>query len=82
MGRVILGILAATILVVVLDKVFKKGGKEVELLRKDSFETKRYEFIDNRPRKVIPPRMDVPGDGIEKDNLLTVVRFNRENISI
>ena len=37
-GRVILGVFAAAVLVVVLDQVFEEGGVEVEFLDKDPLE--------------------------------------------
>ena len=51
MGRVILGILAAAVLVVVLDEVLEDGRKEVELPSKDTLEAEFHKLIYQRLQK-------------------------------
>jgi hypothetical protein len=75
-GSVILGILAAAVLVVVLDEVFKQRGVEVELLGEDVLKAERYQFVDDGLGEGIALGGDILGDCIKEDDLLTVVGLN------
>ena len=47
MWRVVLGVFAAGVAVIVLDQVFKDGGVEVEFLRENTLEAKLHQLVNN-----------------------------------
>jgi hypothetical protein len=53
MRRVILGVFAATVFVVVFDQILKEGCVKVILLVKNVLKAEFNQFIDNRPAKGI-----------------------------
>jgi len=51
--RVVFGIFAARIAVVVFNQVFKNRGEKVEFLRKNRLETETRQFGNQRTAKII-----------------------------
>ena len=54
MGRIILGILTA-VLVIILDKILKDIRIEIVLLLENSIEALSIEFIDDGPAEIVLP---------------------------
>ena len=53
MGRVVLGVFAATVFVVVLDEIFKQRGVKVVLLAKDALKAEVAQLVDDGPAKSV-----------------------------
>lgn len=82
MGRVILGVFPAAVLVVVLDEVFEEGGEEVEFFREQALEAEADELVDEGAGEVVALGGDVFGDGLEERLLLAIVGHDGEDILI
>ena len=84
MRRVILGILAAAVLVVILDQVFKDGGEEIELLLEDALETEIHQRVDQGAAEVIALGTvgDVVAQLVEQDDLRAGIGLDREDVIV
>jgi hypothetical protein len=81
-GRVILGVFAAAVLVVVLDEVFEEGGEEVELFGEDALEGEVDDLVDDGTGELVALGGDVFGEGIEERDFFAVLGFHGEDIGI
>ena len=84
MRRVILGVFAAAVLVVILDQVFEDGREEIELLAENPFKTKLNQLVDQRPAEIIPFGTvgDVVAQLIEQCTFAPASGLDRENLVI
>jgi len=81
-GRVILGVFPAAVLVVVLDEVFEDGGEEVELLAEQALEAEVYQLVDEGAGEVVALGGDVFGNGLEERLLLAIVGHDGEDVLV
>ena len=82
MGRVILGVFAAAVLVVVLDEVFEEGGEEIELFGEDVLEGEVDDLVDDGAGEFVALGGDVFGDGIEEHDFFAILGFHGEDVGI
>ena len=80
----ILGILAAAVLVVVLDQVFKDGGEEIKLLLDDALKAEVHQRVDQRAAEGVALRTvgDVIAQLVEQDDLRSRIGLDRENVIV
>ena len=81
-GRVVLGILAAAVLVVVLDQVLEQSGEEVEFFGEDVLEREVDHLVDDGARELVIFRCDEFSDGIKEHDFLAVLSFDRKDFRI
>ena len=81
-GCVVFRILAAAVLVVVLDEILEEGGEEIEFFLEDALEGKRHDLVDDGAGEFIALGGDKLGDGIEEHDLFTVLGFHGKEIGI
>ena len=84
MGRVVFGIFAAAVFVVVFDEVLEDGRKEVEFLVKDALKTKLHQLIDQGTAKIVALAAvaDVVAEFVEKRDFGACSRFDRKNLVV
>ena len=84
MRRVVFGVLAAAVVVVVLDQVFEEGGVEVEFLVEDALEAELHQFVDDGAAEVVAFGVvgDVVAEPVEQHDLGAAVGFDREDVVV
>lgn len=78
MRRVIFGVFAADVFVVIFDEVFKDRRKEIKLLMKDFLEAEIHQLINQRFAKTIPLRTvrDVIAEFVKERDLCARACFD------
>ena len=84
MRRVVFGVFAAAVLVVVLDQVFEDRGVEVELLGEDVLEAEFHQLVDDGAAEVVALGIvgDVFADPVEQGDLGAAVGLDREDVVV
>ncbi len=84
MGRIVLGVLAAAVLVVVLDQVFEEGGVEIVLLGEDALEAELHQLVDEGPAEVVALGLvgDVFADAVKEHDLGPALGLDREDLVV
>ena len=84
MWCVVLGILATTVFVVVLDQVFKEGRIEVVFLSKNALKAKLCQRIDDCAAEAVPLRVVsyVLAYPIKQSDLCATIRFYSKDVIV